>query len=264
MKEKISITLDDVLLQEIDSLIDGFNIRNRSQAIEFLIRKSLSERKPAVILAGGEENKLKVNGIYKPLLKFKGRTVIEYMVKKLRMYKFLEIYIIGRKNLLSEIFKVLGDGSDFGTEIKYIEEKPEKPITRQDTARTLKLLNGKIKKPFLCLYCDIVFDFDPTPVWNFHLKSGAMTTLIVKTSQKPEEWGNVEMDGEIITKFIEKPKKSKNYLVYSGMFVSSPEILSQPGNSLEYEVFPSLVKKRLLAGYITSGFCEHIDRILKG
>lgn len=263
MKEKISITLDKELIAEIDYFVDGIRIRNRSQAIEFLLRKSLSERKTAVILAGGPEERLKVRGTYKPLLEYKGDPAIEHTIKNLRKYRFVEIYIIGRKHVLSEIFKVLGDGSDYGVELRYIEEKPEKPITKQDTARTLKLINGKIKKPFLCLYCDVIFDFNLSAIWNFHLKTASIATLVVKTSPQPHAWGNVELEGESVVEFIEKPKSAKNYLVFSGLFVASPELLSQQGNSLEYEIFPRLAKKRLLAGYVMSGFCEHVDRLLK-
>jgi len=263
MKEKISITLERELIEEIDSFVDGIRIRNRSQAIEFLLRKSLSEKRTAVILAGGEEEKLKVNGVYKPILEYKGCSAIEHIVKNLRKYRFTEIYIIGRKHVLSEIFKVVGDGNEYGVEIKYIEEKPLKPVTKQDTARTLKLINGKIKKPFLCIYCDVIFDFDLNAVWNFHLKSSSIATLIVKTSPNPQEWGNIELEGEYIVEFIEKPKKAKNYLVFSGVFIASPELLAQQGNSLEYEIFPNLAKKRLLTGYVISGFCEHVDKLIK-
>jgi NDP-sugar pyrophosphorylase family protein len=261
MKEKISITLDDLLIREVDSFIDGIRIRNRSQAIEFLLRKSLSERRTAVILAGGPEEKLRVDNTFKPLVAIKGKTVIERMIENLKRNKFSEIYIVGRKNVLSEIFKTIGDGSDFGVEIKYVEEKEEKPITKQDTARTLKLLKGKINKPFLCLYCDILFDFNLIPIWNFHLRSYNIATLVLMTSSSPHKWGNVKLEGENIVEFVEKPKKSENYIVYTGIFVASPEIFEQKGNSLEYEIFPAIAKKGLLGGYVASGKCEHVHEL---
>ncbi len=260
MKEKISITLDSSILKEIDSLIDGIRIRNRSQAIEFLIKKSLSEKKTAVILSGGEENRLKVNGVYKPLLKYKSKTTIEHIIEWLRKFDFSDIYIVGRKNVLSEIFKVVGDGSEFGVSISYVEEKEEKMITKQDTAKTLKLLNGTINKPFLCIYCDVLCDFDLEDLWRFHIKSDNIATMVVKTSKEPRKWGNVEMVGNRITKFVEKPKKEENYLVYTGIFVANPEIFKQQGFSLEYEIFPRLAEKGMLGGYIVSGFCEHVDK----
>ena len=62
MKEKISITIDDNLLKEIDNTIDNVYVRNRSQAIEYLVTNALKEEKIAVILAGGEIERLRVNG----------------------------------------------------------------------------------------------------------------------------------------------------------------------------------------------------------
>ncbi len=260
MKEKISITLDSYLIREIDSLIDGIKIRNRSQAIEFLIKKSLSERKVGVILAGGDEEKLKVNGVFKPLLKFKGKYAIEYILDNFQKHGFLDVFIIGRKNVLSEIFKTVGDGSDWGIKIQYIEEKPEKSITKQDTARTLKLISSVVKKPFVCVYCDVICDVDLSSLWKFHIKNNNIATLVIKTSEESAKWGNVKMEGSKIISFVEKPKKMKNYLVYTGVFVANPEIFFQRGNSLEYEIFPKLAEKNLLGGYIISDFCEHVDK----
>ncbi len=260
MKEKISITIDERLLKELSSLIDGIRIRNKSQAIEFLIRKSLAEKHTAVILAGGPDEKLKVNGTYKPLIKIKGKTVIERMVETLRKNKFSEIFIVGRKNVLSEMLKTVGDGSEYGISIQYVEEKEERH-GNQDTAKTLNLLKGKIRGTFLGIYCDIFFDYDLRPPLNFHVKSGDMVTLLLKTSNEPIKWGVVEVEGNKIVNFVEKPKKAESYLVYTGIFIAEPEIFSQHGHSLEYEVFPQLAKKGLLSGYICSGKSEHMHKI---
>jgi hypothetical protein len=59
MKEKISITIDNSMLKEIDNIIDNILIRNRSQAIEYLINLALGDNKTAVILCGGAEENLK-------------------------------------------------------------------------------------------------------------------------------------------------------------------------------------------------------------
>ena len=45
MKKRVTITVDEKILKNADSIIDGIFIRNRSQAIEFLIKKSLGEDK---------------------------------------------------------------------------------------------------------------------------------------------------------------------------------------------------------------------------
>ena len=60
-KTKISITINEKTLHDIDSIIDNIYIRNRSQAIEHLARNALGENKTAVILLGGDEERLKVS-----------------------------------------------------------------------------------------------------------------------------------------------------------------------------------------------------------
>lgn len=260
MKNKISITLDKAVLKEIESLVDGIRIRNKSQAIEFLLRKSISERRTAVILAGGPEEKLKVNSVFKPLVKVGNKTVMERMLENLRKYKFLDVFVVGRKNILSEIFKTIGDGSGFGVNIQYVEEKEEKHVTKQDTARTLKLLKDKIKKTFLCLYCDMIFDYNLESFWAFHIKNNDIATCLLKTVEQPEKWSVVALHGNKIVDYVEKPKKAESYLVFAGLFVAEPELLTQQGSSLEYEVLPSLAAKGLLSGFVASGRSEHVHR----
>ncbi len=259
-KEKISITIDKNLLKEIDCFIDGINIRNKSQAIEFLIRKNLPEKRTAVILAGGPEGKLRINNVLKPLVRINRRCVIETIISNMKKYNFSDIYLVGRKITLSEIFKTVGDGSGLNVSINYIEEDAFKPVTKSDTARTLSFLKNKIKKPFLCTYCDIVFDYNLDAIWKFHIRNSAVATLVLKTENKPKEWGNVVLEGSKIMEFEEKPKKSKTYIVSAGIFVASPEIFKLKGNSLEYEVFPELAKKGMLNGFIASGRSRHVHR----
>jgi len=258
MKRKVSITLEDGLFGELEGLIDGMRIRNLSQSIEFLIKKSLSERRTAVILAGGTEESIRVEGILKPLIRVDKKTVIEHIIDSLRAYKFNDIYVVGRKGTLSEVFGRVGDGSAYGVTLNYIEELEEK---QGGTANTLKLLKGRISRSFLCIYCDIIFDYDLEKLWNFHVKNGEVATLVLKTSKTPIKYGVVQMEGNNIVNFVEKPKKTASYLVYTGIFIANPAIFEMVGSSLEYNLFPQLAKKRELSGYICSGRSEHVHSL---
>lgn len=261
MKEKLSITLDDRIVKEVNAVVDGVRIRNTSQAIEFMLRKSLSETRTAVILAGGPEERLRVGGTIKPLVKIKGKTVIERAVENLKKHKFSDIYIVGRKPVLSDIFKTLGDGSASDVIIQYVEEQNEKAHTTSDTARTLRMLKGKIRKTFLCLYCDILFDYNLSDAMNFHLRDGGVASLILKTEHSPAKWGVVNLDGNRVVNFEEKPKRADSYIVFSGIFFAEPELLKYSENSLEYDLFPFLARKSLLAGLVCSGRSEHVHEI---
>ena len=55
MKERITITLDQEIIREIDERVDGYKIKNRSHAIELALMSAIGNNRPkkAVILAGG-------------------------------------------------------------------------------------------------------------------------------------------------------------------------------------------------------------------
>ena len=58
-KPKIAISLDQSLLDQVDSKVDGSIIRSRSQAIEYFLRKGLKESSIdiAVLMIKGEHQK---------------------------------------------------------------------------------------------------------------------------------------------------------------------------------------------------------------
>jgi len=256
MKRKISITMNEKTIKEVDSMVNGISIRNRSQAIEFLVNKSLGENKVAVILAGGSEKNIKIDGQFKPTLKIGDTTVIEYGIRKLRESGFKDIFIIARRSVLTKIFKIIGNGENYGVNVEFIEEKKT-----SGSAESLRLLKGKIKKTFLVVYCDIIFhEISLKRLWREHVKQKSITTLLISSSTiTRNEVGMVKMEGDKIVEFVEKPKKPESYVFFSGIFVSDPEILEYGGSSLEKDVFPELVERGLISGHLSSKKYLHLD-----
>ncbi len=255
MKEKISITIEKEILKKIDEYIDNITIRNRSQAIEFLARTAIGEKRTAVILSGGNEEDLKIKGldIFRPLGKLKNETIISRAIKKLRESDFKEIYIIARHKVLTGIFDILKDGSEFGVKINYVEEK-----TSRGTADSLRYLKAKLKERALVVYSDIIFDnVNIEDFWNNHLNNRSSATIMLTTSSEPAHKGSVRMQGTKIIEFVQKSDADSN-LVFSPIFIIEPEILEREGHSLETEIFPSLVHKGLLNGYVSSEKEKHV------
>ena len=257
MKEKISITINKNLLRNIDSLIDRLYIRNRSQAIEYLIDKVLGTEKTAVILAGGDEESLRISPEEYCLTAKRGTTtVLSLPLKTLRKHNFKKVYLVARHKVLTKAFELAGDGSSHGIKLTYVEEK-----TSQGTFDTLKLLKGKISSNFLVVYGDIVFDsINLQSLWDTHSMSNAVATLLLTTSATPSQKGNVSMQGKQVLRFIQKPPQSDNYLVFSPIFVTEPEIFDRHGHSLELDVFPELTKKELLSGHLSPVKEEHVHK----
>jgi NDP-sugar pyrophosphorylase family protein len=254
MKTKISITMDEQTVSELDSIIDNLFIRNRSQAIEYLVKSSLGENKSAVILAGGAKTLMIGNDAFSITSKYKGITVIERAVRKLREFGFKQVHLIARHPILTAVFNILKDGSGYGVKMNYVEDTSTK-----GTASTLKLLNGKIKSRFLIVYGDIIFEkVSIDALWNQHIKGNAVATITLTTSAVPEEKGTVKMEGSRILEFIQKPKKSDVHLVFSPIIAAEPELIEQEGDSLEYDVFPRLAARGLLEGHVSSEKEIHI------
>lgn len=249
VKTKISITINEKTLQDIDSIIDNIYIRNRSQAIEHIAKNALGENKTAAILLGGNQEHLKVSEKeYRPTVKIKNSTVIGLAIKKLRENNFKTIFIVARSSLLTKLFEMLKDGIDFGVKINYIEEK-----FSQGTADSLRLLKGKINTNFLVAYGDIIFNkINIEELWNDHIKQNALATIMLTTSSKPSEKGTVKVEGNKVLTFTQKPKKSDIYLVFSPIFVTAPQLFEYSGSSLESNIFPELAEKGLLNGHLSS------------
>ena len=254
-KTKISITINEKTLQDIDSIIDNIYIRNRSQAIEHLAKNALGENKTAVILLGGNEENIRISkDEFRPTAKIKNTTVIETAIKKLRENNFKTIFIVARHKLLTRLFETLKDGTDYGVKISYIEEK-----SSNGTADSLRILKGRIKTNFLVVYGDIIFNkINIDELWNDHVKQNSVATIMLTTSSKPSEKGTVKVEGNKVLAFTQKPKKSDIYLVFSPIFVTEPQIFEYSGASLEFNVFPELAEKGLLNGHLSSEKEVHI------
>ena len=254
-KKKISITINDKILSDIDSIIDNIYIRNRSQAIEHLVKNSLGENKNAVILLGGDESHLKISqNEYRPIARIKNSSLIEVALRKLRENNFKTIFVVARHSLLTRLFELLKEGLDYGVKINYIEEK-----SSHGTADSLRMLKGKIGTNFLVVYGDILFSkINIEELWNDHIKQNAVATIMLTTSPKPSEKGTVRVEGNKVLSFAQKPRKSDIYLVFSPIFVAEPQIFDYSGSSLEFSVFPELAEKGLLNGHLSSEKEVHI------
>ncbi|MBI2672662.1 hypothetical protein HYX19_00205 [Candidatus Woesearchaeota archaeon] len=254
MKKKISITVNKLILRKVDSLIDRLFIRNRSQAIEVVLKETLDKRKTAVILLGGPEELIQVGKIYTPFFKIDNTPIIEKAVIKLREENFKKILIIARKKIIDMAFSLLQNGSQYGINIIYIEEKDS-----SGTADSLRLARKELSSSFLVVYGDIIFDkINLNELWDHHSRSGPISTLTLTTFRNPSIKGEVFLEGDKITGFDQKPKKFSSYLVFSPIFICEPELLIYHGHSLEKDIFPIIAEKRLLNGYVSRQAETHI------
>jgi len=254
MKEKVSVTIEKSVISDLDKLIDHINIKNRSHAVEYLIRKALGENKTAVILSGGDPELLRVSKFeFRPTVNIKGNYLIELQLRKLKENNFNNVFIIGRKEVLSAIFDIVKSGEDYGIKANYIEEKKS-----NGTAESLRLLKGRINNTFLVVFCDILFDkINIKELWETHIRHNYIATLILTTSSQPKK-GIVKLEGTKALDFTQAPKGADMFIGFSSMFVAEPKIFDFEGKSFESDIFPRIAAMGLLGGHVSSEKEVHI------
>lgn len=259
MKKRISMTISEEVLKKLDVIVDGINVRSRSEAIESIVGRFLETNKIAVFLGGGDIEKLKTTGTFKPLIKIRGKPLIVHNIEQLKNAGFKKIYFVANGHLIGECFKILGNGSSYGVEINYIEEK--KPL---GNAKTLQLVENHVKSPFLVLPIDNYFDFDLSYLSKVHSMHDAVVTLAIQSTRESlSDLGVVEMVGDQIIGYEEKPKNPRTFLTSAFISMCDPKIFDYipKGNVkwiLQTDIFPRLIKERKLYGCMISGTAVNI------
>jgi NDP-sugar pyrophosphorylase family protein len=263
MKDRVTITINRKTLEKIDKTVDGINIPNRSIAIERIIKEHFEpvKSKIAFILAGGSGTRLRplTYEMPKPMMPVNGRPILEHIIEQLKKADFLDI-IISVGYLGSKIHEYFGDGSKFGVRIRYSEETS--PL---GTGGAIKKNQNLFHDDFLVLNGDNLFDFDLNKIYEFHKKEKPLVTLALVPRDDISQFGVVEMEGNKIVKFIEKPKTEQvSHLVNAGIYVINPSFLSllPQGESNISRIFEQVAEKKVINGFIYSGKwlpCDSMD-----
>jgi NDP-sugar pyrophosphorylase family protein len=256
MKERITITLDSELINQIDKRIDGSIIKNRSQQIELLLTKALGTYRPekAVLLVGGKGTRLRpiTYKIPKCMLEVHGRTVTEHIFDLLKKYGIRDVVLsVGYMKEKAEDF--FGDGSKFGVNIAYVEE--DEPL---GTAGPLKLARGQLKDSFIVTNGDELKNLNIPRMFRLHKRKDALVTIALTTVTDPSQYGVAKLSGSRILEFVEKPKAedAPSNLINAGFYIMEPEVIDMIPDGfamLEKDVFPKLAKQGKLRGFPFAG-----------
>ena len=253
-KERVTINIDSDILKTIDNTIDGQKIRNRRHAIENLARKAMqtNELSTAFVLAGGKGTRLKplTDNTPKPMIEVKGKPILEYVVELLSKYKIKNL-ILSLGYRAEKIQEYFGDGEKYGINIEYVIEK--KPL---GTGGPLRLARNLLVEEFLMFNGDNLTNINLNDMYSFHKKNKAYATIALSPVKDPKNFGVVEVEGNEIKRFVEKPAQPKSNLINSGTYILKPEVIDMipKGFSLiEKDVFPHLSEEGKLFGYVYNG-----------
>ncbi|HSZ13340.1 MAG TPA: NDP-sugar synthase [Solirubrobacteraceae bacterium] len=201
-----------------------------------------------MILVGGQGTRLRplTSNIPKPVVRLVDRPFIAFMLEWLRGHGVDDV-IMSCGFLADGVRQVLGDGSQLGIRLRFVEE----PDPR-GTAGALKLAEPMLDERFLMLNGDVLTDIDLTAQIAQHEASGARGTLALVPVADPSAYGVVILrEDRSVSEFVEKPSPDSvnSNLISAGAYVLEREILElvEPDRnvSIEREVWPRLVDNGL-------------------
>ena len=174
---------------------------------------------PVVIMAGGSGTHLEpfTKVLPKPLIPVGEKPVIDHIIDRFRAYGASEFYLTIHHK--SKILRAYFEEKCPDYSIGFAEE--DEP---RGTAGSLKLLKGKLNKPFFVSNCDIIIKTDYADLYRFHTKNSYDITLVASTKQYNIPYGICELNGSGSLERI-KEKPEYNFLVNTGLYVLNPDII---------------------------------------
>lgn len=233
----------------------------------------------AVILAGGfgtrlaEETALRP----KPLIEIGGRPIIWHIIKGYSNFSINDFIIcLGYKGyMLKEYFAnyslhmsdVTFDMRERRVEVHQTFTEPWR-VTLVDTGegtytggRVRRARDHLLGEDFCLTYGDGVSNVNIQELIAFHKSHGKLAT--VTAVQPGGRYGTLDLDGSIVSQFIEKPPGDGAW-INGGFFVLSPKVIDYiegDQSSLENEVMSRLAKDGQLMAYKHYGFWHAMDTL---
>lgn len=234
----------------------------------------------AVILAGGlgtrisEETNLKP----KPMIEVGGRPILWHILKMYSSHGINDFviccgykgYII--KEYFANYFLHMSDVTfDMKLNKMEVHQKKAEPwrVTLVDTGESTQT-GGRLKRvvdhiqneeAFCFTYGDGLANVDITGEITFHKQHGKLATVLAV--QPPGRYGALDLSGNRVTGFIEKPRGDGG-MINGGFFILSPKVLELiDGDEMSWEGAPltQLASKGELIAFEHNGFWQPMDTL---
>ena len=234
----------------------------------------------AVILAGGFGSRLseETNLKPKPMIEIGGRPILWHILK---IYSAAGVndfviccgykgYVI--KEYFANYFLHMSDVTfDMAKNTMEVHQKHAEPwrVTLVDTGEG-SMTGGRLwrvrdyvadEECFCFTYGDGVADVDVAAQLAFHRAHGKQAT--VTAVQPPGRYGALNLDGDRVTGFTEKPRGDGG-LINGGFFVLSPRVIDRiagDATSWESEPLTGLARDGELMAFVHGGFWQPMDTL---
>jgi glucose-1-phosphate cytidylyltransferase len=234
----------------------------------------------AVILAGGLGTRISEESVGrpKPMIEVGGKPILWHIMKLYSAHGINDFvvccgykgYVIKEyfANYFLHMSDVTFDMVDNRMEVHQRNAEPWR-VTLVDTGEHT-MTGGRLKRvaaylegeeAFCFTYGDGVSDLNISALVDFHKAHGKLAT--VTAVQPAGRYGALNMRGDIVDGFIEKPKGDGGW-INGGFFVLSPQCLSYiSGDPMPWEADPltKLAKEGNLRAFQHSGFWQPMDTL---
>ena len=204
----------------------------------------------ALILAGGKGTRLRPLTVYtpKPIVPVLNRPFLLYQIDILRRAGIEDI-TLSLNYQPSKIEFLLGDGSAYGVNLRYVTEP-----SPMGTAGAYKFAEENLRETTVVFNGDVLTDADISKIIEFHREKKAEATIVLTPVENPSAYGLVETeeDGRVL-RFLEKPKPEETANlttnnINAGIYVLEPGVLDLipkgENYSFEYNLFPALLEHK--------------------
>jgi glucose-1-phosphate cytidylyltransferase len=233
-----------------------------------------------VILCGGQGTRIRdvADDVPKPMIPIGGRPILWHIMKTYAQHGFTDfILCLGYKSWVIKRYFLDYElaGSDFTVELKSPERlQVHGPVLEEDWRITLAetgldaMTGCRVKRiekyvtgdTFLLTYGDGVSDVNVQDLLRFHRSHGKTAT--VTAVQAPGRFGEIELDGQRVLEFSEKPLVARGR-INGGFFVCHRSLFDRleddPGLIFEYAPLMQLARDGELMAYLHDGFWHPMD-----
>lgn len=197
------------------------------------------------ILAGGLGTRLRplISDVPKPMAPVNGRPFLEYLIRYLKSEGFGEfVLLVGY--MAEKVRAYFGDGSSFGVRIEYSDDEG-----KGGTAGAVYKARDLLGEEFLLLNGDTYAEIDHWSLVELHRSRKAIATMAL-VRERGRKAGYVNLEGERVVGFRES--ETGEGLINAGSVVLSSEAFEymRGRKSLEYEVYPELVRTGRVYGRV--------------